>query len=125
MLYREIEERLRAAKRAVEGATVEEIVERCKQYLAVLGEYRVELRKMPDALGIRRWSGSFLWEDVGSVRKAVRAAIEDNTRERNGMEALLRSFILVTGYEAVETFNGQKYKDRDDWELRAGGVASS
>jgi len=29
----------------------------------------------------------------------------------------------VSGYEAVETFNRQKYMGHDDWELRAGGVS--
>jgi hypothetical protein len=29
----------------------------------------------------------------------------------------------LSGYEAVETLNRQKYKGHADWELRAGGVA--
>ena len=42
---------------------------------------------------------------------------------RRGTEALFRSLTSVSGYEAVETLNRQKYKGHDDWELRAGGVA--
>jgi hypothetical protein len=71
------------------GATSDNIVELCKQYLALITEYRAELYKLPDTLGINQWSGARIWEDVGSVRKAVRAAIENTVRERNGTEALL------------------------------------
>ena len=123
MLFPELEDKLRHAKHALDWATSDNIIELCKQYLALLAEYRAELYRLPDTLGINQWSGSFLWEDVCSVRKAVRAAIENTTRERNGTEALLLSFTSVSGYEAVETLNGQKYKGYDDWELRAGGVA--
>jgi hypothetical protein len=123
MLLPQFEERRRSARRALDGATSDNIVALCQQYLALLAEYRAELYKLPDTLGINQWPGSFLWEDVGGVRKAVRAAIENTVRERNGTEALLRSFTSVSGYEAVETLNRQKYKGYDDWELRAGGVA--
>jgi hypothetical protein len=123
MLLPEFEERRRGARHALDGATSDNVVELCKQYLALLAEYRAELYKFPDTLGIKQWSGAFLWEDVGHVRKAVRAVIENVTRERNGAEALLLSFISVSGYGAVETLNRQKYQGHDDWELRAGGVA--
>ena len=52
-------------------------------------------------------------------------AIENTTKERNETEMLLLSFTTVSGYEAVEIFNRQKYEGRDDWELRAGGVKST
>ncbi|HEX6625730.1 MAG TPA: hypothetical protein VF064_18585, partial [Pyrinomonadaceae bacterium] len=123
MLLAEFEERRHRARRALDGATSDNIVELCKQYLALLAEYRAELYKLPDTLDIKQWSGACIWEDVGSVRKAVRAAIENTVRERNGTEALLRSFTSLSGYEAVENLNRQKYKGHDDWELRAGGVA--
>ena len=110
------------ARHALDNATSDNIVGLCKQYLALLAEYRAELYKLPDALGVNQWSGPFLWEDVDNARKAIRAAIEKTTRERNGTEALLLSFTSVSGYEAVETFNRQKYKGYTDWELRAGGV---
>lgn len=123
MLLPELEVRRHRARRALDAATSGNIVELCQQYLALLAEYRAELYKLPDTLGIDQWSGSFLWEEVGSVRNALRAAIENTVRERNGTEALLRSFTSVSGYEAVETLNRQKYKGHDDWELRAGRVA--
>ena len=118
-----MENRLRRGAHAFDAATTDNIVELCKQYLALLAEYRAELYKLPGMLGVNQWSGSFLWEDVANVRKAIRAAIEKTTRERNRTEALLLSFVSVSGYEAVETFNRQMYKGHDDWELRAGGVA--
>jgi len=123
MLSPALEDKLRRAVHAFDGATTDNIVEFYKQYLALLAEYRAELYKLPGALGVDQWSGSFLWEDVTNVRKSIRAAIEKTTRERNRTEALLLSFVSVSGYEAVETFNRQKYKGHDDWELRAGGVA--
>ena len=123
MLLPEFEVRRHRARRALDAATSGNIVELCQKYLALLSEYRAELYKLPDTLGINQWSGSFLWEDVGGVRNALRAAIENTVRERNGTESLLRSFTSVSGYEAVETLNRQKYKGHDDWELRAGGVA--
>ena len=123
MLFPALENKLCRAVRAFDAATTDNIVELCKHYLALLAEYRAELYKLPGTLGVNQWSGSFLWEDSANVRKSVRAAIEKNTRERNRTKALLLSFISVSGYEAVETFNRQKYLGHDDWELRAGGVA--
>jgi len=123
MLVPALENRLCRAADAFDTATTDNIVELCKQYLALLAVYRAELYKLPGTLGVNQWSGSFLWEDSANVRKSVRAAIEKNTRERNRTKALLLSFISVSGYEAVETFNRQKYLGHDDWELRAGGVA--
>jgi hypothetical protein len=123
MLFPALEDRLRRAARAFDGATTDNVVELCRQYLALLAEYRAELYKLPGTLGLNQRSGSSLCEDAAEVRKEVRAAIEKTTRERNRTEALLRSFVSVSGYEAVETFNRQKYKGHDDWELRAGGVA--
>jgi hypothetical protein len=123
MLFPALENKLRRAVHAFDEATTDNIVELCKQYLALLAEYRAELYKLPSALGVNQWSGSFLWEDISNVRKSIRAAIEKTTRERNRTEALLLSFVSVSGYGAVETFNRQKYKGHDDWELRAGGVA--
>jgi hypothetical protein len=38
---------------------------------------------------------------------------------------LLFSITIVSGYEAVETFNRLKYKGRNDWELGASGVKFS
>ena len=123
MLLTEFEERRQGARHALDRATSGNVVELCQQYLALLTEYRAELFKLPHTLGLYQWTGAFLWEDLVNIRKAIRAAIENVTRERNGTEALLLSFTSVSGYEAVETLNSQKYQGHDDWELRAGGVA--
>src|SRR5205085_12294564 len=122
MLSLALQEKMRNARLALDGATSDNIIELCKRYLALLGEYRAELYKFPDALGINQWSGPFILEDVGNARKAIRVAVESATRERNRAEALLRSFTAVSGYEAVETLNRVKYKGCDDWALGAGGA---
>jgi len=123
LLLAEFEERRQSARLALDSATSDNVVALCQQYLALLAEYRAELFKLPHALGLHQWAGVFVWEDICNIRKAIRAAIESVTRERNGTEALLLSFTSVSGYEAVETLNRQKFKGHDDWELRAGGVA--
>ena len=122
MLSPELEERLGRARLALDGAAAENIIELCRQYLALLAEYRAELYKLPDRLGINQRARPPR-EGVGDVRAAIRAAIEQTTRERHGSEALLLSFTSVSGYEAVDTFNRRGYKGHTDWELRAGGVA--
>ena len=123
VLSPELEERLRRARLALDGATAENIVELCRQYLAALAEYRTELFKLPDRLGIERRPESSSREDTDDVRAAVRAAIEQTTRERHETEALLLSLTTVSGYEAAETLNRCAYEGHTDWELRAGGVA--
>lgn len=124
MLYPKLEERLRNARVALDEATSENIIELCKQYLALLADYRSELYKLPDKLNLNQRPGiSSTQADVDGTRKEVRAAIEHTTREREWAEALILSFTAVSGYGAVETFNRQKYKGHDDWELSAGGVS--
>ena len=125
MLYPQLEERLHQTKRALYEATPENIIEQCKQYLALLVEYRSELYKLPDTLGINLRAKPSSVEDVESLRRAVRVAIEDLTQEHNSTTVLLLSFTAVSGYGAVETFNSLKYKGHDDWELSASGVKYS
>jgi hypothetical protein len=125
MFYSALEEKLRRARLTLDGATSENVIELCKQYLALLSEYRDELYKLPDKLDLNPRSTSSRDEDVHLTRKAVRAAIEHSTREREWAEALILSFTAISGYGAVETFNRQKYKGHDDWKLSAGGVSFS
>jgi hypothetical protein len=122
MIYPELEEKMHSTRQALDGATIENIIERCKRHLELLAEYRSELYKLTDTPGINLRFGSSSKEEVESTRKAVRVAIEDLTQEHNRTAALLLSFTAVSGYEAVETLNSQKYKGYDNWELRAGGV---
>lgn len=123
MLSPELEERLDRARLALDGATTENIIELCRQHLAVLADCRAELYKLPDRLGINLRTESTASEGVSNVKGAIRASIEQITRERQGTEELLRSFISVSGYEAVDTFNRRGHNGHTDWELRAGGVA--
>lgn len=121
MLYPQLEQKLQASKAAVNRATSESIVERCKQYLALLAEYRSRLYELQGTPGKSSIGISSLAEDVPD-RQTIREAIETTTRERNKTELLLLSFTTVSGYEAVELFNQRKYAGHDDWELRASGV---
>ena len=121
MLFPQLEEKLRASKQALTTATSENIVEQCKQHLALLAEYRVELYKLQDVPGVRQQSTPSRSGEVPD-RETIRAAIETTTQERNTTQVLLLSFTTVSGYEAVEMFNQRSYGGHDDWELRAGGV---
>lgn len=122
MLYPQLEQRLQASKQAVNKATSESIVKQCKEYLALLAEYRSQLYELQGTAGVNQQSESpSLTEEVPD-RKTIREAIERTTRERNSTQLLLLSFTTVSGYEAVEIFNQRKYEGHDDWELRASGV---
>ena len=122
MLYPQLEQRLQASKQAVNRATSESIVEQCKQYLALLAEYRSQLFELQGTPGVSQQSASpSLTEEVAD-RKTIREALERTTQERNKTQLLLLSFTTVSGYEAVEIFNRRKFQGHDDWELRASGV---
>ena len=122
MLYPQLEQRLQVSKQAVNRATSESIVEQCKQYLALLAEYRSQLYQLQGTPVVNQQSVSPSLPDEVPDRKTVREAIERTTRERNRTQLLLFSFTTVSGYEAVEIFNQRKYEGHDDWELRASGV---
>ena len=122
MLYPHLEQRLQASRQAVRSATSESVVEKCKQYLGLLEEYRSELYKLRGTPGDNQpYPSPSLTESVPD-RRTIREAIERTTRERNRAQLLLFSFTTVSGYEAVEIFNRRKYEGHDDWELRASGV---
>ena len=122
MLYPQLERRLQASKQAVNRATSETIVRQCKEYLALLADYRSQLYELQGTPGLNEQSTSpSLTEEVPD-RKTIREAIERTTRERNRTQLLLLSFTTVSGYEAVEILNQRNYEGHDDWELRASGV---
>ena len=122
MLYPQLEQKLHASRQAVNRATSETIVRQCKEYLALLADYRSQLYELQGTPGLNEQSTSpSLTEEVPD-RKTVREAIERTTRERNRTELLLLSFTTVSGYDAVEIFNRRNYGGHDDWELRASGV---
>jgi hypothetical protein len=118
MLYPQLEQRLQASEHALNRATSESIVEQCKQYLALLAEYRSQLYELQGTPGLNQQSASPEVPD----RKTIREAIERTTLERIRTQLLLLSFTTVSGYEAVEIFNQRRYEGHDDWELRASGV---
>ena len=121
MLFPRLEEKLQASKQALKTATSENVIEQCKQHLALLAAYRTQLYKLQDLPGVRRQSTPSLSGEVPD-REAILAAIQTTTHERNSTQALLLSFTTVSGYEAVEIFNRRSNEGHDDWELRASGV---
>jgi hypothetical protein len=121
-----VEEQLSRARYDLQLANSENIIDLCKHYLALLSEYRSKLYELQGAPGINQQSASPTSpEDIGETRRAIRAAIENATKERNGTEMLLLSMTSVSGYEAVEIFNRRKYEGHNDWELRSSGVKFS
>ena len=125
MVDPKFEEKVNYAREALKGASRENIIELCKQYLAVLAEYRSKLYELQWTSRTHRPLPSASPEDAGLTRRTIRAAIEKTTKERHGTEMLLLSLTTVSGYEAVEIFNRQKYEGREDWELRSSGVKSA
>lgn len=118
-----IEEELRRVKESLKSATSENIVETCQKYLKLLDDYRDEMYKFRGNPEINRQQKSSLSpEAVNSLRKQIRQTVERITREHNKIEALLKSFTVISGYDALETFNGCSYKGFNNWELKAGGV---
>lgn len=123
MLYPALEEKLRKARLSLDAASSESIIELCQQYLALLAEYRSELYKLPETFDLNSRQKISSQAVAKDIRKIVRAAIEQTTREREWAEALILSFTAISGYGAIETFNRQRYRGRDDWKLSAGGVS--
>lgn len=123
MLFPALAERVSNAGLAIDQANSETLVELCQKYLELLNEYRRELLMLPSALDLDPKAPSASSpEQVNTNRKTVRLTVENTTQERNRIEALLRSFTAVSGYEAVETLNSRKYQGHADWELKASGV---
>jgi hypothetical protein len=124
MVYPQLEEKLNQARNALQRATCENLIDLCKGYLMVLAEYRSKLYELQWTSRTRQRFASFTPGDMALTRRTVRAAIENTTKERHETEMLLFSFTKISGYEAVEIFNRQKYEGREDWELRSSGVKS-
>jgi hypothetical protein len=125
MLFPQLEAKLRSASHALNRATTEDIIELCKQYLALLAQYRTSLYELANPGERRGTPSSSSTNTLADSRKTIRAAIEKNTRERNRTEMLLRSLTTVSGYEALEMLNRHHYEGCSDWELRASGVKST
>ena len=54
MLFPQLEEKLQASKQALNTATSENIIEQCKQHLALFVEYRIQLHKLQDLSRVRQ-----------------------------------------------------------------------
>ncbi|HLM00623.1 MAG TPA: hypothetical protein VK400_06175 [Pyrinomonadaceae bacterium] len=118
-----VHEELLHAEQALRKATCDNIIELCEKYIGLLTQYRDELYKLRGAPEINLQTSSPLAREiVEQTRKAVRAAIETTTRERNDTEALIKSFTEISGYEAAKTFNQLEYKGFSEWELRANEI---
>src|SRR4029078_3452995 len=122
MLYPQLEQKLHASRQAVNRATSETIVGQCKEYLALLADYRTQLYELQGTPGLNEQSISPSLSEEVPDRKTIREAIERTTRERNRTQLLLLSFTTVSGYEAVEILNRRRYGGHDYWDLRASGV---
>lgn len=125
MVNPQLEEKLDRARLALKGATRENIIEFCRQYLALLAEYRSQLYEMKGTSDLHQSTSSESPEKVANTRTRIRAAIENTTRERNRTELLLLSFTTVSGYEAVQVFNRREYEGHHDWVLKASGLRSA
>jgi hypothetical protein len=118
-----INEDVLKAEMDLEGATSEDIVERANVYLGLLKEYREQLHGLGGIPEIDFAQQSKLGRElVEQSRKAVRAAIEITTAERNRVESLVESFTLINGWDAATTFNRLKHKDSTAWELSGSEV---
>jgi hypothetical protein len=118
-----VNENLLDAKLAVKQANTENILQLCKDYLLLLSKYRDQLYKLRGTPEICLQQSTVMARElVEQTRKAIRTSLEVTTSERNEIEALLKTFTSINGFEATKTFNRLEYKGFDNWELRTGGV---
>ena len=118
-----INEDLLKAELALEKASADDVVELGQSYLEKLKEYREQLHQLGGIPEISFAQQSRLGRElIEQSRKAVRAAIEVTTNERNRVESLVDSFTLINGWDAAATFNRLRHKDSTDWELAGAEV---
>lgn len=118
-----INEDIVEAELAFALATSGDIIELCRNYLFCLNRYRDQLLALKEIPEIDlRESSTFNRELTNQARKAVRAAMEEMTQKRTYFNALLTSFVAISGYEAAKTMNAVRFKGFDNWEVYSGGV---
>ena len=71
MLFPQLEEKLEVSKQALNTATSENIIEQCKQHLALLAEYRIQLYKLQDLSGVCQQSTPSLSGEVENFQPAA------------------------------------------------------
>lgn len=118
-----INEDIVEAELAFAMANSGDIVELCRNYLFCLSRYRDQLLALKEIPEIDlREPSSFNRELTDQARKAVRSAMEEMTKKRTYFNALLTSFVAISGYEAAITMNAVRFKGFDNWEVYSGGV---
>jgi hypothetical protein len=121
-----VNEQLLHAEAGMRAGTPDDVVVNAEEYLLLLDTYVDQLRGLK---GIPRLGGAdqspFARELVEQIRATVRSAIEHATSERNRIESLISSFTMVSGWNAVETFNLLGYRNVCDWELIGTQVRTS
>lgn len=118
-----VNEKLLNAEAAFNRADSDGLIEACRYYLLLLNEYREALYRLRSAPDVNKPATTPLARELTEqVRRAIRSAVEITTRERNHAEKLLESLTVISGYEALETFNYLTYKGSSDWIMRAGGL---
>lgn len=118
-----ISEKITNAEFALKRAGSDDIIESCRDYLKILNEYRDELYKLRGTPEISNYQSSpFARELVKQTRQSIRSEVELTTQKRNNTESLLKSFTVISGYEAVQTLNQLGYQGFSEWELRANEV---
>lgn len=118
-----VNEKLNNAEFSLNKAGSENVVEVCQQYLKLLTEYRDDLYKFRGTQEINPHpSSALLAELVEQTQKVIRTEEETIIQKSKQIESLLNSFITISGYEAVQTFNRLEYKGFNDWELRESEV---
>lgn len=120
-----INEDVTRAGHDLEAATSENIVEICRENLRVLALYRRQLLSLNDIPELNLNEPSAISRDlIADSRQAVRSAIESTVDAQNLTEALLDSFVLISGWEAAETFNRLLFEGSVDWDMQNGEVCA-
>ena len=116
---------LNNARTALEEGTPDDVVRRAEKYLVLLEQHLDSLRSLK---GVPRASyaaqSKFASLLIEQTRAAIRTEIESSTGEKNRIRALLDSLLMVSGWAAVQTLNGQRFQDACDWELIGTSVRS-
>lgn len=116
-------ENLIKAEAELNRANCDNIIALCREYLRILTEYLEDLHQIRGSSKMNLQQSSPLQRElVEQFRKAVRSTVEITTLKRNQIELLLQSFVSISGYEAVNTFNNLAYLGRSDWRLGANAV---
>jgi len=121
-----INENVLKAELELEQAKSDDIIQLCRNYLALLTEYRDQLFALRDIPELNLEQQSALARElIEQARRAVRAAVEITVKERNRTEALLASFTKITVHDAAATFNLFSYRGHTNWEAGSAGLRHS